>query len=595
MTCSVCRLPIADNAHGSGLVTGSRACPFCSVVFSRVDAAKRHAKTCPQRGHQKLPVRKRGRKANACLHCSRIKVHCNARGQTPCERCVARKLDCTSSRFCTCTDSTHRQTIPLSFLLNVTDDRQDFINERDVGEEPDAPLLGPTCVTSAQDQVTSHESTALELDYIDPTLLLPAGPLSALAPWDVGGLYDTEEQSLLGGLLFPPTQEDRLSTRLDLLESDVSSYVNFNNTHQESFNSATFRRFFNTSNVRTFAMVFCRKRHYRYTVIHWPTFDLEEASLPLLMVVSLTGATYSYGPGHGPEHITDARRLYHLADSYVFHQLKIYLNRPPADSSRTEAIQLCQAALLMYGLDTLLAGDLDMQRIALTERLPALVSAMRRLEFVGCQHNPSEDWETFLQRECMIRLVAWTYCADCLATLSCNNPPNFSMFEMVGDLPCHPGLWDADSVSELELEEAGRQGNRPNLKHLMANLLDDKEGAETRWECLSFSHLPFMLCALQQIIFNLHVSMSLDQQSEKLIRALKTWRLLWGQAMEKMPNHQHKWLGVTKNLPDIEILTRRIIEVAVGPDASSSRYLQRVQSCGSREIHEFIRRFISKI
>jgi len=64
--------------------------------------------------------------------------------------------------------------------------------------------------------------------------------------------------------------------------------------------------------------------------------------------------------------------------------------------------------------------------------------------------------------------------------------------------------------------------------------------------------------------------------------------------MERIPISQCKWLGVSKHVPDLEHLTKRIIEVAVSPEASSSRYLQRVPSCSAREMHKFIQEFILK-
>ena len=88
--------------------------------------------------------------------------------------------------------------------------------------------------------------------------------------------------------------------------------------------------------------------------------------------------------------------------------------------------------------------------------------------------------------------------------------------------------------------------------------------------------------------------MFLSQQSEKLLQALRTWRYLWGRAMGKIPDSHRKWLGIAKNIPNIEYLSRRIVEVAISPEATSSRYLQRVPSYGSREIHDFIRDFMSK-
>ena len=367
MACSVCQLPIAEALCRFRSSSSGRECPFCSAVFSRVDGARRHAKYCPQRGGRTLRAGKRGRKTKSCDQCSRIKVHCNAGNQNPCGRCVSRKLDCTFARFCT--DPTHRQSIheksfnsqdstsgrvPLSFLLNVTDDTQDLITERAVGEEPDGALLGPTCTTLPQAQAPSDGT----LDFIDPTLLLSSNTQPFLAPLELDGLYNTEEQSLLGAFLSPQSQEDRLSGRLDLLELDVATHASSGDRYRGSFDSAAFRCFFTVSNVHSFAMTFCRKRHYRYPVIHWPTFSLEEASLPLLMVVALTGATYSYRPGQGSEQIANARKLYHLADSYVFHQLRQFLDHLPSGFDLPEAIQLCQASLLMYALDTHLAGEI---------------------------------------------------------------------------------------------------------------------------------------------------------------------------------------------------------------------------------------------
>lgn len=88
--------------------------------------------------------------------------------------------------------------------------------------------------------------------------------------------------------------------------------------------------------------------------------------------------------------------------------------------------------------------------------------------------------------------------------------------------------------------------------------------------------------------------MFLSLQPEKLLQALGTWRYLWGRAIDKIPNNHLKWLGIAKNVPNIEYLSRRIIEVAISPEATSSQYLQRVPSYSSREIHEFIRDFTAK-
>lgn len=104
-----------------------------------------------------------------------------------------------------------------------------------------------------------------------------------------------------------------------------------------------------------------------------------------------------------------------------------------------------------------------------------------------------------------------------------------------------------------------------------------------------------MFTAFQQVIFNQHTSMTLTQQSPKLLRALDTWRDLWYKTIEQLGDEERRWLGVANHVSDLECLTRRIIEVAIGPEAASSRYLQRVPSSGTRNIHEFMRVFVSKV
>ena len=88
--------------------------------------------------------------------------------------------------------------------------------------------------------------------------------------------------------------------------------------------------------------------------------------------------------------------------------------------------------------------------------------------------------------------------------------------------------------------------------------------------------------------------MTLAQSYERFTHALDTWQQLWRKALGQLADDDRRWLGVAHNVSDLECLTRRIIEVAVGPRAPASRYLQRVPSFGTREIHEFMRDFVLK-
>jgi len=88
--------------------------------------------------------------------------------------------------------------------------------------------------------------------------------------------------------------------------------------------------------------------------------------------------------------------------------------------------------------------------------------------------------------------------------------------------------------------------------------------------------------------------MTLVKQSSSLLHALDIWQKLWGRALEQLADEDRKWLGVANNVSDLAHLTRRIVEAAVSPQAASSRYLQRIPSFGTRELHEFMREFVAE-
>jgi hypothetical protein len=484
--------------------TDSRECPFCSAWFSRVDAAKRHAKRCAQRKGRDLLDRKRGRRVRSCDQCSRVKVHCKPRGEGPCERCIPRKLECSLGglgsdiatpvlQSAVLPDVNDRcgDRIPLSFLLNATDDQQDFLTERAVGMEPDAAPLGPGCLP-----LSSCDSNEGLLDFLDPSVLLlfdQEPHVTSVAPNEFHFICN-ERQS--GDLTYSEPWDTEMSARLEALETELIEHVGrgSGNSIPTSFDIHAYRSFFSARNAREFITRFCRKRHYRYQIIHWPTFEPETVSLALLMVVCLTGAAYSFGEEHGTAHAVQARNFYQLADSYVFQQLENHLYGLPTGSELVILIELCQAALLMYALDALPTGDMAMQHTAVVRRLPTLIAALRTLGFVDVRHGPSEDWETFVRHEQKIRLVAWAFCADCLATLSCNKPPGFSILEMRGELPCDPKVWDSDATAFSAFHECSRQATPLSLTGLMSLCLNEDCRKPTESLRLPIFHLHVMLC-----------------------------------------------------------------------------------------------------
>lgn len=609
--CPVCRLPLAESIQ---LFSYQHPCPFCRKTFGRADAARRHAKSCPQKGNRSLPPEsKRGRKLRACDHCSRAKVSCDAK--LPCSRCASRHQDCTYKWLCS--DATHRQAlnrpgatqrIPLSFLVNLTDPTQDFVTEEQVAREPESNVEGPAARLAS---LSIHENP----EYIDPTLLFS----SLLDPYLTASLDDDQTQDALGAFSQAPPN-DRLATRVSLLTAELRDFASTESKYKGTFDEIVFADLFSSANVHQFAMAFSRKRHYQFPVIHWPTFDLEEAALPLLLAVALTGAAYSHRPGHHLDYASQARDFYGISNAYIFKRLNARAESFSArsGSSSSQHVEFCQAAILSYSMNTCLNDDY-IRYMLVTKRLPTLVDAIRRFQFVGKRHETSEDWFTFVERESHIRLVAWTFLVDALVTLFCNNPPMMTLPEMAGHLPCSPELWDAESFGVFEkLRESEEEDGAGFLclRDLVSDLLaEDWPGVECRpYSHLHFSHLhavtygkfanpskhSFVLtdphgAAFQAIVYNFHISSLPDSNAHILLRALNRWKMLWDAMMPRVSAEQRQWMGVTKFAPEVAWLTEKIIEVNGIKEAKGLAYLQRVPGYNLRAVHELIRHLQSDI
>jgi hypothetical protein len=376
----------------------------------------------------------------------------------------------------------------LSFLLNATDDQQDYITEIAVGTDPNSTPIGPTCteVCASTAQVSMLGEM---LDSIDPTLLLASS--------SQGGTIDADcerSSGAEGRSYYVASQHSTaLAAQIDSLAADLLSHAQSRPQFRSSYNAVGFRSFFTGKRLRRFGATFCRKRHYQYPILHWPSFILEEAISPLLLVVGLTGAAYSYGFSDDPENFIHAREFFAIADSYVFSQLNTFLDQSPSPAETcigiSTALQLCQAALLMYGLDTLLVNNEAVQFAAAARRLPTLVTAIRQLGFTTLRHMDNEDWHEFRERECIIRLVTWTFCADSLATLVYNRPPLLSALEMTGELPCDADLWDAEWSATSNRPRSTQPVN--SLRDLVSDFLDREK---TPRPDIPLFHLQAVMC-----------------------------------------------------------------------------------------------------
>lgn len=310
----------------------------------------------------------------------------------------------------------------LAFLLRLTDPREQFVIEKEVANEPESHILGPTKNTIF---------TEINLNrYIDPTLLFT----TLLDPY-----VDTEPNFDMPGHDIPwgPKNSDELGLRITQLSSELERFALMNSEFTD-FSRASFDELFTSSHVHQRTSIFSRKRHFQLPIIHWPTFVVERAALPLLLAVSLAGAMYSTSP---TDSMGDYRRV---SDAFIFSCLGKCMRTSSADGA--EVVEHLQAALIAVFFNV---NDNEMRPTVIGHRLPALISALRDSNALGASHHGVETWDDFVLCESRVRLATWTFFVDCLTTVFCNKPPMINIPEMGGHLPCSSGLWEAASTIEF--------------------------------------------------------------------------------------------------------------------------------------------------
>lgn len=480
--CAVCHLPFAQD-------TGNHAgCPFCQRTFARVDGARRHARTCRSRKNRPLPRdAKRGRKLRACDRCSRIKVSCDAK--TPCGRCAARSLTCTYRYLCTnpthqrCSpqpnetrDAPKRKCLNLSALLNWTDPKivslSDMVVEQPEKDPGQASQQEPKRVSFEQWNTSLYNSVD---DTIDPKLLLLG--LIDLSPDQIME-YGSNCSGIPPDTPFPSqalaeTSNHGLADRMMQLAADLRQFTAGKPHLHCILDIASLNEFLTSTNCSALIAAYSRRQYYhQWPIVHWPTFNPEQAALPLLLAIMLTGDTYSYRRNETPGYVSPTRAMQIIADKYIFSHIK---NMENTATSTRESLELFQAAFLMNSLHINM-NDIALRRRVVTNRHPLLISTLRRLGLTETKHElsgPGLKWHTFIYRETCIRLVTWTFLIDSLLTVYCNHPPLMSLAEMSSSLPCNDNVWDAGSLSSFEelMGHENLSSRTPSLKTLVANLL----------------------------------------------------------------------------------------------------------------------------
>ncbi|EQB44115.1 isoflavone reductase [Colletotrichum gloeosporioides Cg-14] len=315
---------------------------------------------------------------------------------------------------------------------------------------PEVDIQGPFTDKTPGPSVIPEYDDCIDPSLLFTTLLDPGfdvDPTEA-APADVFGY---SEYNASGGLNMP-SSTDALAVRMAQLHEELLQVASLD-LELSCFDSMSFNEVFSGDQVHTFCKAFSRKRHYQYPVVHWPTFNLETTSLPLLLAISLNGAAYSNYSSHVAGSRAKAQDFYLIADAYIFQQLERSINSNLREAEFEATVEILQAALLIVVLQ--ICFDESRKGVIIFKRLPLLVFSLRHFGLTRMKHDDEEDWRTFIRQETLIRLSTWTFFMDSLLTLLCNRPPSMSHAETLGHLPCNQALWDAESEEtfiQLRLE-----------------------------------------------------------------------------------------------------------------------------------------------
>ncbi|KAH7123136.1 hypothetical protein EDB81DRAFT_226591 [Dactylonectria macrodidyma] len=562
-------------------------CQFCGKAFARSDVARRHAQSCATRTrHEPLQKAKRGRKPHACGRCFTQKLSCGP--QRPCLRCLRHGLPCTgvgvgvesnsSSTSSASPDGNHVD--HTSLFLEITDPKLQYATGFLGSKEP-------WCNRKMRHHLEQYAPHS-DQDLGAPTLDIPFwgfdDPLSDLL------LDDSRYRN--SALLPNQHPTCNLEFRLNQLTTDLREVCT---THPSigqglSFSVTNYTAILSVENFLNLVDLFFVRWHSQWPILHWPTFDLEKASLPLLLAVALSGAAFSRAEDSVETDPVFAKAFYQTAEAYIFDRLDALCS--PADGIEPilndDTIEVCQAALLVEVIQKSV-NDTGIRRRMFAKRHPTLVAALRSLGILGVKHRDSTmpSWGLFIREELLVRLAIWTFLTDALPTLFCNQPPSMILSEMIGDLPCDEKLWNAATETDFSKEwrKTTTTQHRPSVQQLVTNLFDDNwdhwlRGSRGR---LSVDHLNIMIWALQPIIFNLRTTVPMQSSLSRVLRALHRWWSAW----DDTP--QSNRVGLASHAPELARLTKNILEAGLRNDAKFSTYLSGLALEDTMHIHELIK------
>ncbi|PYH68345.1 Zn(II)2Cys6 transcription factor [Aspergillus vadensis CBS 113365] len=517
-------------------------CPFCGGAYLRRDVLRRHLQRCGHKGDYQPPIQgKPGRKRKSCNACATARVSCD--GDLPCEACLQKGLNCSFSR-------THEQSprYPQA-SQGTTGQLPDDINpstERDPCQGP-AKLSIPFLLhyTNVENE-SKYESLRLlsQCTGADPQVGCcavdhhqPGNSYFLTDPWE--RLFHSfictanldppcDSQS---SAIYSFAHADLESTSAELLGLLACS-EHQDALGQEILGIDTTRQLFTPVNIAKFIKAFFDNPFHTH-YINSAAFSLNKASNLLALTMVLLGAVYS-NPYRSDDLTTYSNITEHLIfEGSAFKKL-LQGNRDILNSRGT--LETLQAAMLVVILQSYKENPDSIRRIRL-QRMPTIFTVIRMLDLNKITNDciPGvSDWDTYLHRESLVRVMAGIYLLDCYCVIFFRYPTLLRLDEIAFEIPQRDDLFHAHNAAEWE--ELSSKDQKPyeplRLRTVLRDFMRPEGQPPQRGQY--FPNTIFgsflVVSAIQCVLFDLlalHTFMDDIRVFEPVERALNRWKTHW--------------------------------------------------------------------
>ncbi|KAJ6441614.1 fungal transcriptional regulatory protein [Purpureocillium lavendulum] len=358
-------------------------------------------------------------------------------------------------------------------------------------------------------------------------------------------------------------------------------------SYSQSFDLELAQSVFAPHTLRTFISAFFRLSHNYVPVVHMPSFGSEGTSPLLILGVALCGAIRS-APR---DDALSAKSFLRIAEEYIFRQLMAVMATDPKPDRIV--LETLQAALLIHQVH-FLQNSVEARRRHRIRRLPALVSAVRRLGLLRTRHSANSSSAQFLADEACIRTATWITLADWHQCGMFHVLPLTTTAEMRCDLPCPHVLWDAKDLTDADIVLYRRQTRGAphclsSLKALTETLMGDRWTPTelTAFSCIAFTGLELEIFALSSVAISAHLMSMMPATAPSITRAISRWQELWEGQTTRADEDHVEMTAMARHCSEFGCLLQKVVDASVSGQKLPP-YLDKVAHDSVDELYNLI-------